>query len=76
MAKREVATEDGESGLAEGFGEGDEERRLAVGAGAVREDEAGFRERGWAVEEAADGRIGLRVTEGGGGGRVGHWEAF
>lgn len=74
LAEGQVAAEDGEASLAEGVSEGDEERGLAVGAGAMGEDEAEFRGRGGAMEETLDGRIGGRVAElcGGCGGDLVH----
>lgn len=65
LAKGQVTAENGESRLAEGFSEGDEERCLAVGSGAVRENEALFRRCG-VMEEAADRRGGIVLKCGGG----------
>jgi hypothetical protein len=68
LAEGQVAAEDGEAGLAESFGEGDEERALAVGSGAVGEDKAGPRVGAGglgAMEETADGRIGSGVVKSG-----------
>lgn len=62
LAKGQIAAEDGESGVAERGGEGDEERRVAVRARAVGQDE-GFAGRiGREMEEAADGRFIRRIV--------------
>lgn len=65
LAKGQIATEDGPSGVAEGRGEGDEERRVRVGSGTVGEDEGIAGGNGREMEEAADGEsVGRIVVEG------------
>ncbi len=64
LAEGEIAAKDGESGGGEGLGEGDEQRGLAVGAGAVSENEGGVGDcRSRFVEEAAHGRVGRGVVK-------------
>jgi hypothetical protein len=57
LAKRQIAAEDGEAGVAEGVCYSDEEWRLAIRTCAVREDERVLRGRRWNVEIAANGRF-------------------
>lgn len=71
LAEGKIAAKDGAAGGAEGVGEGNQKRSLAVGPGSVREDEPGSSGNRGAMQEAADGRSRGGVGElGNGGGRV------
>ena len=61
LAKRKIAAQDGEPGLGECGCHGNEERRLAVRAGAVREDESVARQIVRAMHETANGRLGVEL---------------
>jgi hypothetical protein len=64
LAEGKIAAEDGEPGGAEGIGERDEKRRVAVRSCAVGEDEAIAAGCGRGVEVAANGDcIGRRVQK-------------
>jgi hypothetical protein len=62
LAKRQIAAEDGEAGIAEGVGQRYEQRRFAVCACAVREDERVVRELHGNVEVAVNGRFAWAVV--------------
>jgi hypothetical protein len=62
-AERQIETQYGEAGRSEGFGHFDEQFRLAICAGAMREDDgAAVRLRG-RVQEAANGKAGSKISE-------------
>ena len=63
-AEGEIAAEDGQPGIAECTRQGDEKRRLAVCARAVRQNKASFRRTRGTVQEAAHRHgIGYRIEE-------------
>jgi hypothetical protein len=63
LAEGQITAEDGDACGAECFSQRDEQRRLAVGAGAVGEDEGVCVGIGGAVKKAADGSIGSGGVE-------------
>lgn len=59
LPERQITAEHGDAGFGERVCESDEQRRLAVRAGAVREDERVVRGVRGSVEVAANGRLDL-----------------
>lgn len=60
LAKGQIAAEHRDSLLSECVGQRDQQRRVAVGSGAVREDEAVGRSLCGNVQESADGNFSRR----------------
>ncbi len=58
LTEGQIAAEDGEAGSAEGVGESDQERSIAVCSRAMGQDEAVCCGRGGLVEESANGDFG------------------
>jgi hypothetical protein len=64
LAERKIAAQDDPSGSAKSLGYGDEQRRSAVCARAVRQNKASFRRTRGTVQEAAHRHgIGYRIEE-------------
>jgi hypothetical protein len=63
LAKRQVATENGQAHVTEPFAEDNEHGRIAVAASTVGDHQAYSRRRDWLVKEPAYRRINGRVGE-------------